>query len=769
MKNIYETLEMNIIQDKIMRFCASSLGKQEVQKLQIFDDEDDVNEALDKVDEAMTFIDRQGRLPLGGLSDISLSLKKANRDGQLTGEELLHVQTHLECVVNVQNYFDNSEITAHFLNELNTGLVAQPRLLEEIRKCITPDGQVDDHASPKLFHIRQQIRRTQSQIRTRMEHLVKESQDYLSIDQMTSRNNRLVLPVQSHHKNQIQGLIHAQSATGQTVYIEPAEVVSMNNQISLYEAQEKEEVERILFYLSQLVKNHYYHFHFNLEILTELDFIFAKAQFGVLYHCCRPTIQKDGNVLSFLEARHPCIDQEKVIANDIILKQHRILLITGSNTGGKTVTLKTAGLLSFMALCGLPVPAREAVIPLFDQIYVDLGDEQSIEQSLSTFSSHMMKIIDILHHATASSLVILDEIGSGTDPQEGESLAEAILSRFVDMKSFVLATTHYGRLKTFAKEHPEILMAAVAFDVESMKPTYHLKLDSVGQSYAIEIAELLGLDKNIVQNARNIKNESMSEHERLMETLQMKEDILEQKEKQLIESQEEVQILQNKYEKQLRQIENQKDQMIQKAKDEANAIIDKAKTEVQDMMNIMKQSTLKPHEMNQIRHDLDQMKYVNQEVVHKQDHQLHIGDHVRVLKMNREGDIVEILKNHMVMVSISGLNVKLHEDEVLYLHPQTKVKKVEKAKIKKSTVSKTGNYEINIIGKRYEEAMALVDKFLDDALVMGYPHVRIVHGMGTGALRKGVRKILDKNKHVVSYRDDGPNEGGLGATLVYFE
>ena len=234
MKNIYETLEMNIIQDKIMRFCASSLGKQEVQKLQIFDDEDDVNEALDKVDEAMKFIDRQGRLPLGGLSDISLSLKKANRDGQLTGEELLHVQTHLECVVNVQNYFDNSEITAHFLNELNTGLVAQPRLLEEIRKCITPNGQVDDHASPKLFHIRQQIRHTQSQIRTRMEHLVKESQDYLSIDQMTSRNNRLVLPVQSHHKNQIQGLIHAQSATGQTVYIEPAEVVSMNNQISLY-------------------------------------------------------------------------------------------------------------------------------------------------------------------------------------------------------------------------------------------------------------------------------------------------------------------------------------------------------------------------------------------------------------------------------------------------------------------------------------------------------------------------------------------------------
>ncbi len=284
---------------------------------------------------------------------------------------------------------------------------------------------------------------------------------------------------------------------GRRFILNQAEVVGMNNQISLFESQEKEEIERILYQLSQLVKNHYYHFHFNLELLTELDFIFAKAQFGVLYHCVSPVVQKNGSQLVLLEARHPCIDQEKVVANDIILNKHRVLLITGSNTGGKTVTLKTAGLLSFMALCGLPVPAREATIPLFDQIYVDLGDEQSIEQSLSTFSSHMMKIIDILNHASSSSLVILDEIGSGTDPQEGESLAEAILSRFIDLHSFVLTSTHYGRLKTFASEHDQILMASVAFDLEAMQPTYHLKLDSVGQSYAIEIAQLLGLDKTL--------------------------------------------------------------------------------------------------------------------------------------------------------------------------------------------------------------------------------------------------------------------------------
>lgn len=769
MKTIYETLEMNKIQEQLLHYCASTLGKDKIQSLQMFDDEEELHEALDKVEEAMQFIERLGRLPLGGLTDMTSSLKKANRDGTLTGEELLLVQAHLECVMHVQNYFQNSEITVRFLKDLYEGLVDQPHLRDEITRCIALDGTINDQASPQLLHIRRQIKNLQSQMRSRMEHLVKESRDYLSIDQMTTRNNRLVLPVQSSHKNQIQGLIHAQSATGQTVYIEPAEVVGMNNQINLYEAQEKEEIRRILYQLSQLVKNHYYHFHFNLELLSELDFIFAKAQFGVLYHCVRPVIQKDGNELSLLEARHPCIDQDKVVANDIILKNHRVLLITGSNTGGKTVTLKTAGLLSFMAICGLPVPAREATIPLFDQIYVDLGDEQSIEQSLSTFSSHMMKMIDILHKATSSSLVILDEIGSGTDPQEGESLAQAILSRFIDIHSFVLTSTHYGCLKTFASEHSEILMAAVGFDLQAMKPTYHLQLESIGQSYAIEIAELLGLDHEIIQKAREIKNEAMSEHEKLMELLQSKETLLEQKEQDLQKSMQEAMQLKKQYEHALHQWEHQKDQMLQKAKDEANDIVEKAKTDVQDILDTMKQSTMKQHEIIQTKHDLDQLKYVQQDVVYKQQHALHVGDHVRVLKMNREGDIVEILKNHMIMVSLSGLNVKLHEDEVLYLHPQTKVKKVEKAKVKKSTVSKTGTYELNIIGKRYEEAMSLVDKFLDDALVLGYPHVRIIHGMGTGTLRKGVRRLLDKNKHVVSYRDGGPNEGGLGATLVYFE
>lgn len=769
MKTNFEILEMNEIQNKLYDFCSSSLGKKKIELLNIIDDKEDLDEELKKVDEAMKLISIQGNMPLGGLTDISYLIEKANRDGTLLGEELLKIYSHLCCIQNVKNYIDSCEIKTHYLQELSDGLVNNEYILKEIQRCIMPDGTVGDSASELLNSLRKKIRQTQSQIRYKMDSLVKESKDVLSIDQMTTKNDRLVLPVKSGYRHQFGGLVHAQSSTGQTVYIEPESVMLMNNQVSEYQLEEHEEVNRILYNLSQLVKGNYYHFHFNLEILTEFDFIFAKAQFGYQYHCCIPTIKENGQVLRFIEARHPLIDEKKVVSNNIILDQQRMLLISGSNTGGKTVTLKTTGLLSFMALCGMAIPCLSAEIPLFDNIYVDLGDEQSIEQSLSTFSSHMKKIIDILYQSTNKSLVIFDEIGSGTDPQEGESLAEAILSRLLEKNCMVFASTHYGKLKSFAQEHSGILLASVSFDLDAMKPTYHLKLDSVGQSYAIEIAKMLGLDEDIVLHARRLKEESMSEHEKLIEKLEKKQEQLNIQSMELDNLVSKNKELQQKYEREVSQIEKNKDKILDEAKENANKLVEEAKENIAIVMETLHQSQLKQHEIIQAKHDLDSLQFHKQEPVLKQNHDLIVGDHVKVIKMNREGDIVEILKNHMIMVSLSGLNVKLHEDEVVFMHPKTKVKKVKKISVKKNTIKKTGTYEINIIGKRYEEAMSIIDKFLDDALVLGYPHVRIVHGMGTGVLRNGVRKMLDKNKHVVSYRDGGPNEGGLGATLVYFE
>ncbi len=769
MKTIYEILEMNYIIEEIQTYCACSLGKQLVNNLNIQNDIDELHELLNKTNEAMKFINIQGRLPLGGLSDIHMSLEKAHRDGALLPEELLSVQRHLECVCSVKNYFSSSELKTSKLHDLYNGLVDHPYLLQEISRCIMNDGTINDHATPALASIRKKMASMHTNIRNTMESYVKDSKDLLSIDSIASRNDRLVLPVKAGYKNEINGLIHDHSATGHTVYIEPEKVVLMNNELTHLKALEREEIQKILYELSQKVKNNYYHFHFNMKILEELDFIFAKAYYGYIHQCCIPQIDEDTRDIIMIEARHPLIDQKKVVANTIKLIQHSMLLISGSNTGGKTVTLKTVGLLSFMALCGLPVPCIEMKIPLFDHIFVDLGDEQSIEQSLSTFSSHMKKVIDILNHATNNSLVILDEIGSGTDPQEGESLAEVILNRFIDIKSFVFATTHYGRLKTFAKEHDEIMLASVSFDLERMLPTYHLKLGSVGQSYAIEISQLLGLDEQLVNQAKELKLSTMSEHEKLMDELEKQKEQLLLKEDELNHLLEKNRKQEKQYQHQLNLIQIQKDSMIKKAQDEANVLIEEAKKNIDEVMNKMKEEQLKQHIVIDAKKQLNELLF-KEEVEHiKQSHTLQVGDHVKVMKMNREGDIVGILKNGMINVSIGGLNVKLHEDEVLFVHHSIKEKKTKKAIIKKQTVKKTGTYEINVIGKRYEEAMALVDKFLDDALVLGYPHVRIVHGMGTGVLRKGIRKMLEKHPHVISYRDGGPNEGGLGATLAYFE
>lgn len=768
MKSNYETLELNIIQKQLLSYSASSLAKDKIAQLSMFVDKDELDKELFKVKDVMRCIDYYGRLPLGGFTDISLILKKASIDAILTGDELYKVYNHLSCIENVIQYYEKIEFEINKIDELFTGLMFHQGLYQLIKKCILPDGSISDHASESLYKIRKEINSIQYRIRKKMETLVKDSKDYLSIDTLTTRNDRLVLPVKAGYKNQFGGLVHAHSATGQTVYIEPEAVMQMNNQLNELKIEEQEEIRRILMQLSNMVKNFKIQFDFNQKLLEELDFLFAKGQYGVQYHCCIPTISNNYDKLFLQDARHPLIDQTKVVSNTIYLNQQKMLLITGSNTGGKSVLLKTVGLLSLMALCGLPIPVNEAVIPFFDEILVDLGDEQSIEQSLSTFSSHIKRIIDILNSASKKSLVIADEIGSGTDPDEGESLAQAILIELLNKGCFTLVSTHFGGLKTFAKGNDQIAVGSVSFDHDSLKPTYHLQMGMVGQSYAFEIALKLGLNKDIINKALIIKTDKMSESEILLEKLEKEREVLLEKEERVNRLLLENEKLNEKYNHKLEALDRQKEKVLEEAKTEANMIIDETKEKIDIIVNELRKSSLKDHEVTDAKTHIKQMKYVNENQTIKQTHELKVGDHVKVLKMNREGDISEILKKNMIIVDLSGLKVKLHEDEVQYMHPKTKVKKVDAGK-RTISMKKTSSYELNVIGERYEDAMSIVDKFLDDAIVLGYPHVRIIHGMGTGVLRKGIRKLLDKNKNVVSYRDGGPNEGGLGATLVYFE
>ena len=759
-------LEFSKILDQVAMYAHSSLATKRVLDLTAYKDLDELHDEIKRTNEAMDIARLLGRLPINAMDDISGAIKLAKTDAILSPEELYAIYHVLDNVSHLKSYFASYEGEIIALRDYVTTLEGDEHLKSEIERCILPDFSIADDASAALLKIRKSMRSLTSSIRKTMESYLKTSGDALSLDNLTSRNDRLVLAVKSDHRSEIKGLVHATSASGQTFYIEPERVVTMNNELNDLRADEQEEIRRILKTLSRYVKRIAISLSYDLELVTMLDFIFAKAEYGNFIDGMMPDVVQNGN-LSLHQARHPLIDPEKVVANDIILKQ-KVLMITGSNTGGKTVTLKTAGLLSLMAEAGLPVSATKATIPFFDEIYVDMGDDQSIAESLSTYSSHVKKQIQYLHLASKHSLVLIDEIGSGTDPQEGSALAKAMIDAFIQKGCTLIITTHYGSLKNYGQAHDDIALASVGFNIETMKPTYKLKLDTIGSSYAFEIAENLGMDEAIIKKALAYQQEDENETERLAKKLAIKEAELSEKEEYLTKTLAQAQADKQSYEKKLAGIEKQREATLEQAKKASNALLDDAKKMIDEIVKeVREKDNIKDHEVLNAKHMLDDLKHEKKQKVKVQNHTFVVGDHVKIDSMNREGDISEVLKNHQVTVLVSGLAIKLKDTDITFLHPKTKVQKVKSGGRPK--MKKTGHYEVNIIGMRYQEAMDTVDKFIDDAIVLGYPSVRIVHGMGTGVLRNGVRKMLKTNKNVKAFRDGGPNEGGLGATVVDLE
>jgi len=759
-------LEFSKILDQVAMYAHSSLATKRVLDLTAYKDLDELHDEIKRTNEAMDIARLLGRLPINAMDDISGAIKLAKTDAILSPEELYAIYHVLDNVSHLKSYFASYEGEIVALRDYVTTLEGDEHLKSEIERCILPDFSIADDASAALLKIRKSMRSLTSSIRKTMESYLKTSGDALSLDNLTSRNDRLVLAVKSDHRSEIKGLVHATSASGQTFYIEPERVVTMNNELNDLRADEQEEIRRILKTLSRYVKRIAISLSYDLELVTVLDFIFAKAEYGNFIDGMMPDVVQNGN-LSLHQARHPLIDPEKVVANDIILKQ-KVLMITGSNTGGKTVTLKTAGLLSLMAEAGLPVSATKATIPFFDEIYVDMGDDQSIAESLSTYSSHVKKQIQYLHLASKHSLVLIDEIGSGTDPQEGSALAKAMIDAFIQKGCTLIITTHYGSLKNYGQAHDDIALASVGFNIETMKPTYKLKLDTIGSSYAFEIAENLGMDEAIIKKALAYQQEDENETERLAKKLAIKEAELSEKEEYLTKTLAQAQADKQSYEKKLAGIEKQREATLEQAKKASNALLDDAKKMIDEIIKeVREKDNIKDHEVLNAKHMLDDLKHEKKQKVKVQNHTFVVGDHVKIDSMNREGDISEVLKNHQVTVLVSGLAIKLKDTDITFLHPKTKVQKVKSGGRPK--MKKTGHYEVNIIGMRYQEAMDTVDKFIDDAIVLGYPSVRIIHGMGTGVLRNGVRKMLKTNKNVKAFRDGGPNEGGLGATVVDLE
>lgn len=770
MKNIYDTLEFNQIKDRIKNYCVGNIAKEQITNLQPYQDLEELKLRQKYLQQAMQLIYQYGRLPLGYYDDIEPLLLKANKDGTLFPEDFVQIVYLLNNVKEIINYLAEKELVENELLQLCNQLVLPKQLLKDINRCIDGSGNVLDSASSQLRQIRRRILSIEASIRSKIEQIKVSNKDYLSQEAISSRNNHLVLPVKAGNKNHVKGIVHAISATGATMFIEPEAIVAMNNQLINAKDEEAKEINRILLELSKMVKANYDCLHEDQELLIDIDVIFANASYGVKIDGIVPEISDNYEVFSLKKARHPLIDRDKVVANDIVLTQpKRMLLISGSNTGGKTVVLKTAGLLSLMGLCAMAVPCNQATIPMFDQICVDLGDEQSIEQSLSTFSSHMKRLVEITNEVSEKSLVLLDEIGSGTDPKEGQSIAEAILRYLHQINPLIVASTHYSGLKEFAKNEDYILVAAVEFDQEKMRPTYRLIEGSVGNSYAIEISSRLGLKKEIVDLAYQIKESSLTDSDKLIEKLQDELTQVQLQKDRLETLNQEATKKIDKYNRLINNFEKQKDDLMEQAKKQANQLLEDSKQEIDLVVeDLKKQATLKQHVVIDAKRNLDLLKHEEKKLVDKSEHVYQVGDIVKVLSANRQGEVLSINKKGILTIDMSGLKLNAKPEEVSFISKKVKPKKV-KSNLKSLRKSTNQSYELNIIGKRYEEAMLLVDKFLDDALVNNYSMVRIIHGMGTGVLRNGVRKMLDKHKYVVSYRDGGPNEGGLGATLVYFE
>lgn len=765
MRNRYEALELDVVKERITQYCSFSLGKQKIRQTSPCFEEFWVKRELRRTQEAYDLVIRYGNLPFGGIHDIQESIQAAMKDMTLTPQELREIADSARAYMHMQAYMKASEIATPSINELIEAMHDNHKVAVNIERCISMHYEVLDNASADLKTIRKSIAACSGEIAKEVQRFIARNATKLMDTITTIRNERTCVLVKISEKNSIDGLLHGESASGQTAYIEPRSLLVLNNKLQSLKSKEKEEVNRILFMLSQEVKVAGHEFLSNVDTFGLLDSIFAKALWQKAVDGCVATLENNGTHLYLKQARHPLIDPDKVVSNTYeIKKPYHCLLITGSNTGGKTVTLKTIGLFVAMTMCGMPVSGEAMHLPVFDALFVDIGDDQSIQESLSTFSSHLSKLAYIAKHISAKSLVLLDELGSGTDPKEGEPLAVAILDDIRNANAMVIATTHYSALKTYGADNEDILLSSVAFDMEKMRPTYHYIEGVSGQSNAFEIARRYGVKESILAAAKARKERSRDRSEIAIEKL----------DKSLLENHtlkaelevrlQDVKALQAALDKQKQQLVQEKEALLLKIRSEAQKQLDDTLLEAQELLEQLKtvKSDVKPHELIQLKTQVNRLHLqdaVEEQVVAET---FAIGDYVKLKKLNYYGEVLTIQKDK-VCIFANGMKMNTSIKELTHAP-----RKVSKPKNKGTVETRITSFsmECNVIGMRVAEAIPIIDKYLDNALLAKVYHVRIIHGMGTGALRKGVHDYLKHNAHVESYQMGGQGEGGLGATVV---
>ncbi|MGL5978619.1 MAG: endonuclease MutS2 [Erysipelotrichaceae bacterium] len=762
----YDVLDFSEIKTRVAAYASFSLGKAHVLALQPVFQKLYLQRELALLEESLRFYTSFGAIPFGGIFDIQAELGKAKKGMILNEQELKYVAMQSHAIQTIRSHFEQNGLAAGELSDLIATLQAFPQVQKEIDHCINELYEVMDQASPKLNQVRKEMRNCEKQLTTLTQALLSKHASSLQENISAYRNDRLCLLVKVSDKNKVKGIVHAESASGLAVYIEPLEIMELNNQMQTLKYEEHVEIEVILKGLSALVQANAEGFLANLETLTIIDSLFARAAYGHANNGCVARLHPASKHLVIKSGRHPLIDAKKVVANTYEIKDEtHILLISGPNTGGKTVTLKTIGLFVLMSYAGLPILCEEAQIPLYDQIFVDIGDDQSILSNLSTFSAHLAKLANITKHCTPNSLILLDELGSGTDPNEGEALAMAILDYLREQNARVIATTHYAKLKTYATNYEDIMLSCVEFDLENLQPTYRFLMNISGQSNAFDIALRYGLPAAIVHHAKAFKEQNKTDSERAMEQLErllLENDRLQQ---ELQEQAEAMAISLANTKNMESAMERQKAHVLREAVEKANRIIEEAQEEAIEVIDELRANTqAKPHELLQIKAKL-QAKQQEEEVQQPNEQKpFAVGDYILFKQYNYYGEVTEI-NGKKVSILANGMKMNTTVDNLEHSKRPQANKQRSKGKISDS-FNRSFSMELNLLGYRVDEAIAMVDKYLDNALYAKVFEVRIVHGVGTGALRKAVQGYLKTSKLVESYRFGMQSEGGLGATVV---
>src|SRR5690625_3576131 len=774
---IFRILEFNKIKDQLIKQAETSIGKSLASHIKPLTDLEAVIKKHDETDEAATIIRLQKGIPLGGIFDIRESLKRSVIGGVLTMEECLNVSSTIYGGRQAKDFIEKLDEDLPLLKALADHISPLRELERKINSCIDDRGQMLDNASEKLRGLRSSMRAFEGRDREKMDQIIKSKSSMLSDAIVTIRNNRYVLPVKQEHRGAIGGIVHDQSASGQTLFMEPKSVVDLNNQLQEASVKEEQEIERILGELSDAIASKENDLTDSVLTLGEIDFICSRAKLGAQMDGAMPKMNDKG-FIKMQQARHPLIPREEVVANDIELgEEFTTIVITGPNTGGKTVTLKMIGLCTLMAQSGLQIPAYDGCeLAVFEHVFADIGDEQSIEQNLSTFSSHMTNIVKIIEQVNKNSLVLFDELGAGTDPQEGAALAMSILDEVISKNARIVATTHYPELKAYGYNRGQVVNASVEFNVETLEPTYRLLLGVPGRSNAFEISKRLGLNEKVIKDAKNLIGIDSKNVESMIASLEdsklKTERDYDQAHQYLLDSKKLHQELREEWNK----FEQQKEQLYKKAEEKAEKALQRAREEaeliVDDIRRMKTDAELKEHEWIEARKMLEQAqpKLTKEETQNKNEHEshsqktLHSGDDVKVLSLNQKGMVLEKSNNNEYLVQVGIMKVNVKRSDLQIINSPNKVIEKPMATIKGSSYHvKT---ELDLRGERYEDALLKLEKYIDDVLLAGYQKVYIIHGKGTGALRKGVQNFAKTHKNILSYRFGSQGEGGSGVTVL---